>query len=450
MNSVSGLTMVTDLIRGIAPMRNAFVRGSADPRDILTHFFERIDRYNPALNAFLELDRRVATEAARESAERFGNDTQRPLEGIPIAVKANIAVKGLVHSAGMAARSDLIAEDDAKVVAQLRQAGAVILGTLNMDEASLGALTVNAHFGDAFNPHGRDRSPGGSSGGPGAAVAAGLCMAALGSDTVGSIRIPAAHCGVFGLRPSPGVVATEGLVSFSESFDVIGPLARSLDDLSYIVNLVAAPDLSTAMQRSRFFVLGDAGDALLPEDSLAVWKQVMSALTERATLLDLPFPCARISYAVFMLSVRELVKKLVEMGEEKCSMLSDPTVRMIELGLSRSEADLEDDRAIVEAVRKTFEHALGPNGILLTMTTPRSAPLQGGIIDPDVAGLTALASAAGLPALTLPCGKDAQGMPLGLQLIGPAGSEALLIAQGRMLQDRLRGYFPPAGFELYN
>ena len=214
----------------IGGLHAAYAAGETTPSAVAAEHFARIDRLDPRLHAFVECDRAGALSAAAESDRR--TRTPRLLEGVPVGIKSNIAVKGLAHTAGLEARRHVIADRDAYVVTQLREAGAIVLGTLNMHEAALGVTTDNPWFGRTLNPHGEGRTPGGSSGGSGAAVSAGLCVLALGTDTMGSVRIPAAYTGVYGLKPGHGGVEVDGLVALSPSLDAIGPLARSIDDLA--------------------------------------------------------------------------------------------------------------------------------------------------------------------------------------------------------------------------
>lgn len=244
---------------GITELHAAFARGDATPSGVLDHFLRRIEALDPALRAFVEVDAKSARAAAFLSDARFAADSRRPLEGIPIAIKANLAVRGLELAAGMEARRGIVAEEDSVVVQRLRDAGAIIIGTTNMHEAALGATTDNPFFGRCVNPHGTALSPGGSSGGSAVAVAAGLCVAAIGTDTLGSIRIPAALCGIYGLKPTPGTILTAGLVPLSPRFDAIGPMARSMDDMAILTNVLCAPDLATAMRRSHFSLLAGFG-----------------------------------------------------------------------------------------------------------------------------------------------------------------------------------------------
>ena len=192
------------------------------------------------LNIFLDLDADAARAAAKASDERA--TPLGPMDGKLVAIKANLAVKGLPWTAAIIGLKDRIATQDAGAVARLRAAGAIILGTVNMHEGALGAVTDSPGFGRCANPLMHDHTPGGSSGGSAAAIAAGLADCALGSDTMGSSRVPAAYCGVAGLKPTDGLIGRSGLAFLSPSLDVIGPLAATVRDLWPVLAVLAGPD----------------------------------------------------------------------------------------------------------------------------------------------------------------------------------------------------------------
>jgi aspartyl-tRNA(Asn)/glutamyl-tRNA(Gln) amidotransferase subunit A len=384
--------------------------------------------------------------AAELCTQRYAEDRQRPLEGVAIAVKSNIAVKGLELNAGMAARQGMIATEDAEIVARLKNAGCIVLGTLNMHEAALGATTNNPFYGACINPHGEGRTPGGSSGGSGAAVAAGLCTAALGTDTLGSVRIPAAYCGVFGLKPSLGGVSSDGLVPLSPRFDAIGPLARSMEDLALLTTVMAAPDLASAMQRARYFSLDGLGGVTLDPDVEEAWTYACALLPQRPEAMALDHDCSRIRLAGFVMAARDFTVPLVELGPERCDAMSPELAGLMEFAVSRSDDDLAEDQMVLEATARALEEALGSNGILVTPTAPQTAFLHSARAPNNQADFTALANVAGLPAVSIPIGLDRNQLPVGIQLIAPRGAEALLLAQARAVNDRLKAYTPPTNY----
>jgi aspartyl-tRNA(Asn)/glutamyl-tRNA(Gln) amidotransferase subunit A len=442
--NTQGIIVIDTHRLGITELRSAFARDALSPTVYVADLLDRIDRFNPELKAFIEIDRAGAMAAAEVSTQRFSEDSQRPLEGIAIGIKANIAVRGVELSAGMAARSGMIAEEDSAAVARLRDAGAVILGTLNMHEAALGATTDNPFFGRCINPHGEGLTPGGSSGGSGSAVAAGLCTAALGTDTLGSIRIPAAYCGVFGLKPTHGALSDQGLVPLCQSLDAIGPLARSMDDISFLSNTLFAPDLASAMQRARFLTLDDLGGVKPDVDVAEAYNFALALLPQRAESFHLNSDCGRIRLAGFAIAARELATHLVKLGPDRCAQISDETGALIDFGISRGESDLAQDIAMLADTKRRLLDQIGANGILVLPTAPQVAFPQGSRAPANQADWTSLANIAGLPAITLPIGRNAQGMPIGMQLIGPPNGEALLVAQARAVNDRIKAYTPPA------
>lgn len=421
----------------IDELHAAYRSGETTPRAVVEGVLARIDRLNPGLRAYTEIDRIGALAAADAAQIR----APRPLEGVPVAVKSNVAVKSLAWNAGMAARRGIVADRDAESVRRLRDAGAIVIGTLNMQEAALGATTDNPWFGRGINPHGTGRTPGGSSGGSGAAVAAGLCTVALGTDTLGSIRIPAAYNGVYGLKPTNGSVSNDGLATLSTWLDCIGPLARSLDDLErvrqalapFAGNVMAPPTLLTLDELAGI----DCEPAVL--DAYARALDMLADLPRKGLALsDQP---RFIRVAGFVDCVREFISLLgpdwrdLELGAE----LRDH----LEFGAARDEARLARDRATLERAKAEMLVALTPGTVLLMPTAPQAAFPQGGDVPANQADFSSLANIAGLPALSLPAGRDADGLPVAVQLVGAPGSEALLFAIARRLDAALCGYAPP-------
>ena len=431
---------------GITELHAAFARGDATPSGVLDHFLRRIEALDPALRAFVEVDAKSARAAAFLSDARFAADSRRPLEGIPIAIKANLAVRGLELAAGMEARRGIVAEEDSVVVQRLRDAGAIIIGTTNMHEAALGTTTDNPFFGRCVNPHGSALSPGGSSGGSAVAVAAGLCVAAIGTDTLGSIRIPAALCGIYGLKPTPGTILTAGLVPLSPRFDAIGPMARSMDDMAILTNVLCAPDLATAMRRSHFSLLAGFGGTECDPEIAEKMALIQAELPDRQGEIVVRPNCAAVRRATFILSTRDLIPTLVELGEARCARVSPEITALLERVVDRDEERLRRDRTLIDQVAQMLRREIGSNGILVTPTTPVTAFPHDTPMPETIADFTVLANVAGLPAITIPAGRNSADLPIGLQLIGPADGEAMLIAQARMLDDRIRGYAAPAGY----
>src|SRR2546430_2761606 len=233
------MTKTALALLSIAELAQLFRSRKLSPVELTKHFLARIDRHNPDLNAYLTVTAELALDQAKKaeaelSASRGKSRRDRgALHGIPISLKDNIHTAGIRTTAGAKFLKDFIPDRDAHVVAKLKAAGAIILGKTNLHEFAYGVTTNNPHFGPTRNPWDTARVPGGSSGGAAAAVAAGLCVAAIGTDTGGSIRIPASLCGIVGFKPSLHRVSVDGIVPLSPTLDFAGPLARSVEDAAF-------------------------------------------------------------------------------------------------------------------------------------------------------------------------------------------------------------------------
>lgn len=426
---------------GIAELHAAYATGRVSPAAVTEHMFARIRAIDPHLKAFIELDPKGAARDAANCSAGIEGGVFRPLEGVPVAIKANIAVAGLELNAGMDARRGIIADADADVVRRLRAAGAIILGTLNMHEAALGATTDNAHFGRAFNPHGLGRTPGGSSGGSGAAVAAGLCVAALGTDTLGSVRIPAAYNGVYGIKPTPGLVSDDGLVPLSRQFDAIGPLARSLGDLETVLS-VLLPLGDTALT-PHVMALRGLGGVACEEAVVSALHRALDAMGQEPELISLPHPLSETRTSAFIVAARELGGHLAGLSPDR---FSAELRFLLDLAANRDANALAEDEARVAEMRDALQAVVAGAMVLVLPTAPQAAFPQGERAPTTQADFTALANIGGFPALSLPAGRNAEGLPVGIQLVGGPGSEALLFVAARRIDTALRGYAPPTHY----
>lgn len=383
---------------------------------------EDLEAANAALNAFTELDPDAG----------FG---EGPLADLTVGVKANIAVQGMKWTAGIRAFADRTAERDAPAVAALREAGAAIIGMLNMEEAALGAKTDNPFFGATQNPHRIGYTPGGSSGGSGAAVAAGLCDVALGTDTMGSVRIPAAYCGIYGLKPTRGSVSQEGLEIVDASLDSIGPLARSLDILDACSRiLVEGYDESQVIDN--IILLDDLGGVKCEPAVLEGYDKARAACDARSTM-SLPHGQSRIRFAGFIMSSLGLSRELADILATDPDGLSAHLRHLLTYGPERSATDLAEDRNILAETSDALQSAIGPSTALLMPTAPQAAFPHADKAPANQADFTCLANIAGLPSVTIPSGMNADGMPVAVQLVGAAGNDAGLIARARQLDAEL-------------
>lgn len=360
------------------------------------------------------------------------------LTGVTIGVKANIAVKGLHWTAGMALFRNRIAERDAEVVARLRTAGASITGMLNMEEAALGAKTDNPWFGATHNPHRMGHTPGGSSGGSGAAVAAGLCDAALGTDTMGSVRIPAAYCGIYGFKPAQTRVSQDGLELAEPSLDAIGPLARSLVLLESVARVIS--EVGEEDTAGGYATLAALGGVECDAAVLQGFGAARSAISEVAEIA-LPHKLSRIRFAGFIKTVRFMARHFADADP---ALLSDHLKRLIAYGPRRSDADWAEDQRVLAETAEALHRSLALYGALLLPTAPQTAFAHADTAPANQADFTCLANIAGLPALSLPAGFSADGLPVGVQLLGLPGQESALFARARALDTALNAYHPPA------
>ncbi|MEM9047936.1 MAG: amidase [Pseudomonadota bacterium] len=428
------------------PAQNA-AAGPAETR--LNRILDRIAGENDRSCIFLDLDPGGARAAARLSDARA---PLGPLDGKIVAVKANLAVRGLPWSAGTAGWRYRVAAQDAGAVAKLRAAGAIVLGTVNMDEGALGASGDNPVFGRCRNPLDPALSPGGSSGGSAAAVAAGLADLALGTDTMGSIRLPAAYCGLAGLKPTRGLIGRSGLAHLAPSLDALGPIAATAAALDAPLQLLARADPADSADPDWMSSTLGAPVALAgirigilppPAGDLALKRgldRVQHAAAELGALLvatDLPGwepgPARR---AGLLLAEAEGALALADLLERPGALSPDLTAAL-QFGQTASSAKLIAALARIRAAAMAAHRALAALDALLLPTAPQGPFRHGTSAPPDQADFTALASFAGLPALAFPVPDPKGGLPGSVQLIGHAYSDRRLIGWAAALQDAL-------------
>lgn len=382
------------------------------------------------LNAFVDFD---------ESAQ----SGEGPLHGMTIGIKANIAVEGLPWTGGIGGFRERIATRDADAVARLRAAGAAIIGMLNMEEAALGAKTDNPFFGATQNPHRIGYTPGGSSGGSAAAVAAGLCDVALGTDTMGSVRIPAAYCGIYGLKPTHGAISQDGLEITEATLDSIGPLARSLEDLEACSRILM--DLKDPQAIDNIVLLENLGDVECESSVLENYRKACAAVNA-VDSFSLPYPLTRIRYAGFISTSLALSKSLAELIAKNPDGISDHLKYLMTFGPKRSPSDLAEDRKILAEVSDAVNAVVEQHGAILLPTAPQAAFSHADEAPANQADFTCLANIAGLPAISIPAGWNDEGLPVAVQLIGAAGNEAGLLQLATKLDKNLSAYRQPSPF----
>ncbi|GMU44271.1 MAG: amidase [Xanthomonadales bacterium] len=437
-----------------AAAAEALAAGTLSARELTAACLARIaDDHH---RAWLHVDAEGALAQARASDERRAHGrAYHPLDGLPVAVKDNLAVAGMPLTAGMAAHRGRVAAEDAHAVHKLRRSGAVILGKTHLCEAALGADADNPHFGRCLHPGHPQHSAGGSSSGSAVALALRHCPLALGSDSMGSLRIPAAHCGVVALKPSAARVSQRGLVTVSRRLDHVGPMARRVQDLALVFQQISGLDAQDPHSHSVPLAHGEhdpealrigvlqgldefgVSDVVATAFEAAVqrlapeWRQRVDIHFERVDL-------GRWRRAGLLLAEAEMSLTHAQILATRPDTVSPSLRAMLDYASSRSAVDLVGAlRRLDEAVllsRRVFAQV----DVLLLPTTPLPPHRIDQPEPASQADLTAFANFAGVPALTLPMGQDPQGVPLGMQLLGPGGSDLQLLALGTWMQPRLQ------------
>ncbi len=456
----------------ISEWRSRLLDGSVTPVELVDLVCDSIEERDPATHAYLSLDR----AAARSAAEK--TDLGKPLGGIPLAIKDNINVAGQPCTCASRFLSNNKAVYDATVIAKLKTSGAIPLGKTNMDEFAMGSHGENSAFGPTANPNDRERVPGGSSSGSAAAVADGTAIAALGSDTGGSIRQPASHCGIVGLKPTYGRVSRYGLVAFASSLDQIGPLTQNVTDAALILNAISgfdAADSTTLNEEVPDFTAGLGKDIKglkigLPKEYyvegnhpgvtalMNAVKAQFEALGAELVEISLPHTDALVS-TYYIIACAEASSNLsrfdgirygvrAEDSEDLMKLYSNSRAegfgaevkRRILLGtyvLSSGYYDAYYNRAqkVRTLIAGDFKKAFDKIDLILCPTSPIPAPKRGeNAGDPLQVYLsdiyTLAANLAGLPGITVPCGtipEDGKHLPVGFQLLASHLDEARLL-----------------------
>ncbi|MBS0566942.1 MAG: amidase [Proteobacteria bacterium] len=407
-------------------------------------YLDAIAARNAELNAYVALNPAARAEAAASDARRAKGKFGR-LDGVPVAIKDNFDVAGLATACGLPG-AHVPAHADAHAVARLRGAGAVILGKTHVPEAALGATSNNPHLGAAHNPFRHGYQAGGSSGGCAVAVAAGLAAVAIGSDSLGSIRIPASYCGLFALKPTHGEISTRGMIPAARRLDSVGLIARSVHDLGVLLHVLGGHDPADPRSRRRRVdlalpdwepgklrvgLLGDPGAFGIEPGVARAFERALMVLThELENRCDVgfgDFDLPRARRAAFFMIEAEMLATHARAIADPAHPVSAEMQAWLAYARSKSAADYVAadhllDAAVV-AARRMFEQV----DVLVTPTTPQTAfPLEAPL--PDNAGdFTCIANLAGLPAVTIPMGMTLDGLPCGMQFVGPPGSDLRLL-----------------------
>ncbi len=425
------------------------------PVELATACLDRIERLNPVLNAFITVTREGAMAQARAAEDEIQRGQWRgPLHGIPIGLKDLIDTAGVRTTCGSALFADRVPTEDADVVQRLKRAGAVLLGKQNLQEFAYGGTSASSHYGAVHNPWSPKHIAGGSSGGSAAAVAAGMCFGAIGSDTGGSIREPAAFCGVVGLKPTYGRVSTRGVFPLSWSLDHVGPICRNVRDAALMLEAIAGYDAldptcvdwpteqyaqcANALNVKTDFRIGvRIGIARQPffED---LDRDIELAINEAIEVIR------RISLEVIEVllpSVPTAVQAPEVYAVHKNYYANSPELyrpwmreRLAQAATADTCAYVED-RFALERVRRTVDDVFAEVDLLITPTTsvPPITIEEASNMSPNPAGEVWLRNtrpfnAYGLPTISIPCGFTSTGLPIGLQIAGPRFGEGRVLA----------------------
>jgi aspartyl-tRNA(Asn)/glutamyl-tRNA(Gln) amidotransferase subunit A len=426
--------------------------GKVSPLELTDACLQAIEKYNSSLNAFITVTAESARRDAQRATEEINSGHWRgPLHGVPIGFKDLIDTAGVRTTAASAVFLDRVPNSDAAVAHHLKNSGAIVLGKQNLHEFAYGGSSVVSFFGDSHNPWNLDHIAGGSSGGSAAAVAAGLCFGAIGTDTAGSVREPASQCGVVGLKPTYGRVSTRGVIPLSVSLDHVGPIASSVADAAILLQPIAGFDesdpysaqlppsnymqalssstrhINIGVPRPHFF------EDLHPEVASAIEEAitVLKTLTRDVRDISMPVNTDR------SLQISESYAYHAEFISKTPELYQPETLRRIRAGEKVGAADRERLQQELATLRMEVAQTFSGIDVLVTPTVPVPAPTIAELkAAPDELRRRELVllrntrpfNVWGLPAISVPCGFTASGLPIGLQIAGPHGAEATILS----------------------
>jgi aspartyl-tRNA(Asn)/glutamyl-tRNA(Gln) amidotransferase subunit A len=443
----------------VARAAQALRAREVSPLELTEAYLARIAELDPRVNAYITVTaERARADARRATDEIAGGRTRGPLHGIPVALKDLYETAGIRTTAGAKIHADYVPAEDCTVVRRLRDAGTVLLGKLNTHEYAYGVTTNNPHFGPTRNPWNLEHIPGGSSGGSGAAIAAGLATATTGTDTGGSIRMPAALCGVVGLKPTYGRVSKAGVFPLSYLFDHTGPLTRTVEDAALVLNAIAGYDpadpasvrtpvedytaalragvrgLRIGVPRPYFFAHLDDEVAAAVERALGELHALGAEL--RDVEIDGVEGGLNATFAIVLAEAQQihadtLRTRPADLGADVRAILANPTpdTPSLMLALRVRDALSASMRTALEAVDVLATPTMPIVAARIGQETVRYGGIEESILMATIR-CTAPFNATGLPALSLPCGFTRAGLPVGLQLVGRPFDEATVLRAG--------------------
>tara|TARA_B100000963_G_scaffold257739_1_gene226170 strand:+ start:2197 stop:3663 length:1467 start_codon:yes stop_codon:yes gene_type:complete len=457
--------------------RNEVTSRSSSVKELIEIYLDKSEQLNPKINAFTAITREKALKQAELIDNKISSNSKVPsLLGIPISIKDNLCTKGIVTSCSSNMLKNFVSPYESTVTNNLWKAGAICIGKTNLDEFAMGSSTETSAFGVTSNPWDINRVPGGSSGGSAASVAAGLCIASIGSDTGGSIRQPASFCGVVGLKPTYGRVSRWGLVAFASSLDQIGPITNTVSDAAELLAVISGKDpldstsldfpvpdylenIDKPIKGLKIGIIKECFDhpGLDNEVRTSVLDSVQIFKELGAEIIDVSCPRFNDGIATYyVIAPSEASANLarydgVKYGyrSENSDNLSDMTsesrsqgfgdevqrrilIGTYALSAGYSDAYYKKAQRVRTLIKNDFDNAFKNVDILLSPTCPTTAFLKGDYSNDPLSMylsdlLTVPVNLAGLPAITIPCGFDKKGLPIGLQLIGDALQEGKIL-----------------------
>lgn len=462
----------------IRELHQQLVRKERSAVEITREALDRIAQTEPQVKSFLTLTAdRAIEQAQRVDAKLAAGEPIGPLAGIPIAIKDNMCTRGIRTTCASKMLADFVPPYESTVTQKLFDAGAVMVGKTNLDEFAMGSSTENSAFQVTANPWDLERVPGGSSGGSAAAVASGQCLVSIGSDTGGSIRQPAAFCGVVGLKPTYGLVSRYGLVAFASSLDQVGPFGRTVEDSALLLGAIAGydPKDSTSLQveipdyaktlrpdfrpkrKLKVGVIQETFGAGLDSEVEKAVEAALKVLQELGAEIQV-ISCPRFRYGLptyYIIAPSEASANLARYdgvkygfrapGENLLDMyektraegFGSEVKRRIAIGTYALSAGYYDAyylraQKVRTLIKQDFENAFARVDVLISPTAPTTAFKAGEKTDDPVSMylsdlMTIPVNLAGLPALSVPCGFDSQGMPIGMQIVGDVLREDLIL-----------------------
>ena len=461
----------------IADIRKKLISGEVSSKELVQEKIDRIKEFDPVLNSFLTVNAKNALiQAELIDNKRSSGEDLPPLAGIPLSIKDNLCTKGIKTTCASKILGNFVPPYESTVTERLMRSGALMIGKTNMDEFAMGSSTETSAFGPTLNPWDTSKVPGGSSGGSAASVAAGFCYGSLGSDTGGSIRQPASFCGVVGMKPTYGRVSRWGLIAFASSLDQVGPFANTVSDAAEILQVISGKDdldsttvdipvpdyvehLSSSIKGLKIGLIDNCfqHEGLSPEVKESVLKSASLLESLGAEIINLSCPRFNDGIATYyVIAPSEAsanlarydgvkygfrfddAKSLFEMSSKTRALgFGSEVKRRILIGtyaLSAGYVDAYYKKAqqVRTLIRNDFDNAFKKVDVLLAPTSPTTAFGSGENVDNPMAMylsdlLTIPANLAGLPAISLPCGFDKSGLPIGLQLIGNVFEEKRIL-----------------------